>query len=250
MNKLKLTICLATLCCIMQANAQRHFYHKIDIGSSNIYTFVVSNLITGYANYFCHNTIFDNSYVYTLYSGELNGEKIKTKGLNPIGITAEEIFNDAFGGLMLGYQSDRIGTFNWGLYASAHYRIQQMEALFPDTKNYSHERFQYVKPGVGFFLRFGSIENPIKVQLEALTKYDFPIGYNGIFGTKAEEVLNKGVSSHFAVKVGGHTWFNVGIFADFAFYDLYKGMNNASHFKPYSFGVTFIITPKRGEDIL
>lgn len=250
MNKIKLTTCIAALCCVIQVNAQRHFYHKVDVGSSNIYTFVVSNLITGYANYFSHNTIFDNSYVYTLYSGKLDGEKIKTKGLSPMGITAEELFNDAFGGLMLGYQSDRMNSFNWGLYASAHYRILQMEALFPDTEDYGHERFQYVKPGVGLFLRFGSVENPIKVQLEASAKYDFPIGYKGIGGTSVKDVLNKGVSSRFAVKIGGHTWFSAGVFADFTHYDLYKGMDNGSHFKPYSFGVTFIITPKRGEDVL
>lgn len=71
---ISLTLCLATT-----VNAQRHFYHRIDVGSSNIYTFVISNLITGYANYLTHDILFDNSYVYTIYGGKVDGESVNTQ---------------------------------------------------------------------------------------------------------------------------------------------------------------------------
>lgn len=193
--------------------------------------------------------MFDNSYVYTIYGGEVNGESVKTKAFNPMGITVSELFNDAFSGVKLGYQSDLMGTFNWGIYASGHYRINQFKAKFADIENYTKERFSYLKPGIGLLLTFGGIESKAKVQFEAAARYDFPIGYKGVFGTSATDMLGKGVSSHYTIKVAGYSWFSAGVFADLCHYKLYNKMRNNSTFRPYSFGVTFTITPKRGEDI-
>jgi hypothetical protein len=250
MNRLKILACVAILCGVVNANAQRNLYYRLDVGSSNIYTFVLSNLVTGYANYFSHDMLFDNSYVYTLYSGKIDGGKIKTKGFDPMGVTARDLFNDAFAGVKLGYQSDFTGPINWGIYASGHYRINQIKAKFPTMAGYGKERFIYLKPGIGLLITFGGVESDVKVQLEAAARYDMPIGYHGIEGTKADDVLNKGVSSHYSVKVGGYSWVSAGVFADFCHYDLYKkDVVAKSNFKPFSFGVTFTITPKRGEDI-
>lgn len=114
MNRLKLLVCACAVYSVIDANAQRNFYHRLDVGSANVYTFVLSNLLTGYANYLSGDMLFDNSYVYTLYDGSMDGGKIRTKGFNPMGITATELFNDAFAGVKLGYQSDRLGFLNWG----------------------------------------------------------------------------------------------------------------------------------------
>lgn len=249
----KIFVILMLMCSFLLSHlntyAQRHFYHRLDVGSSNIYTFVVSNIVTGYVNYLTHDILFDNSYIYTLYSGDIDGIKIKTKGFNPMGVTARELFNDTFGGVKLGYQSDFISVFNWGLYASVHYKVNQVKSLFPEMEDYRNERFQYLKPGVGVLFTFGDMESKIKVQVEAAARYDMPMGYKGVAGTKANEVLNKGISSHFSIKVAGYSWLSAGLFADFNHYDLYENMAGGSHFKSCSFGVTFTITPKRGEDL-
>lgn len=249
MNKIRTSLIAFILCFAAMANAQRHFYHRIDVGSSNIYTFVLSNLITGYTNYFTHDILFDNSYVYTVFGGEVNGESVKTKAFNPMGITASELFNDAFAGVKLGYKSDIMGAFNWGIYASGHFRFNQFKAKFAAMEDYTKERFNYLKPGVGLLLTFGGIESKVKVELEAAARYDLPTGYKGLWGTSAKDVLGKGMSSHYSIKVGGYSWFSAGIFADLCHYKLYSNTQNNSSFKPYSFGVTFTITPKRGEDI-
>lgn len=247
MNKIKYLVVMFYLCANVNVFAQRNFYHRIDVGSSNIYTFVLSNLVTGYSNYFSHDMLFDNSYVYTLFSGEMAGDKIKTKGHNPMGVTAQELFNDAFAGIKLGYQSDLNGSFNWGVYASGHYRINQIQTMFPTMNDYTNERFQYFKPGLGLLLTFGGIESVVKVQIEAAARYDIPIGYKGFFGTD-KDVLEKGFSSHFSAKIAGYTWLSAGVFADINFYNLYKDVG-IDKFKPFSFGVTFTITPLRGESL-
>ena len=227
---------------------QRNFYHRFDVGSSNIYTFAGSNLITGYANYLSSSILFDNSYTYSFYNGNYNGGDIKTKKYEMTGLTARDLLDDCFAGVKLGYQSDNMGSLNWGLYASAHYKINQFRMQLPTSSDYSGECAQYVKPGVGMFLTFGSVESKTKVQIEGAVRYDMPISYKGYFGKKADE-LNTGLSSHIAVKLAGYTWISAGIFADINHYDLYKNMGNGSKFKVYNVGLTFTITPKRMEDI-
>lgn len=228
--------------------AQYNFYHRVDVGSGNIYSFVGSNLVTGYSNYFTHDILFDNSFSYTLFNGRYQGMDIKTKTMDPMGIMAKDIFSDCFAGIKLGYQSDLMGGVNWGIYASAHYRINQFDARFPFADDYQKESVQYVKPGTGVLLTLGSVESKTKVQFEAALRYDIPIAYKGVFGNK-NSVLEKGLSSHFGVKVAGYTWFSAGLYADMNFYDLYKDMGSNSQFKIYSVGLTFTITPKRGEDL-
>lgn len=249
MNRLKLLVCACAVYSVIDANAQRNFYHRLDVGSANVYTFVLSNLLTGYANYLSGDMLFDNSYVYTLYDGSMDGGKIRTKGFNPMGITATELFNDAFAGVKLGYQSDRLGFLNWGVFASGHYRINQVQAMLPVMEDFGKERFQYVKTGGGLLLTLGSMENRIKVQLEAAARYDMPVGYSGICGTAVRDALNSGISTHFSVKVAGYSWFSAGVFGDFCHYDLYKDVVGDIDFRPYSLGVVFTITPKRGEDV-
>lgn len=249
MTKNKTLLIVLSLCFTATVNAQRHLYHRIDVGSSNVYTFVLSNLITSYTNYFTHDILFDNSYVYTIYGGKVDGESFKTKAFTPMGITASELFNDAFVGVKLGYKSDLMGAFNWGLYASGHFRVYQFKAKSAAMEDYIKERHNYLKPGVGLMLTFGNIESKIKVEIEAAARYDFPIGYKGLWGTKANDVLGKGISSHYSIKVGGYSWFSAGVFADLCHYNTYDYTQIDSSFKPYSFGVTFTITPKRGEDL-
>lgn len=235
----------------VSAMAQRNFYHRIDVGSSNIYSFVGSNLITGYANYLTHDILFDNSFTYSFYNGTYNGKDIKTKSYSMTGLTARELFGDCFAGIKLGYQSDYMSSVNWGLYASCHYKLNQFEAKWPDAQDYSGERAQYLKPGAGLFFTFGSVESQTKVQLEAALRYDMPMGYKGILGTKKDE-LKSGLSSHFAIKFAGYSWISAGLYMDICHYDLYKDFKDAgkdSKFKMYNVGVTFTITPKRGEDI-
>ncbi len=248
MIKIKTSLIIFILCIATTTSAQKHFYHRIDVGSSNIYTFVLSNLITGYANYFTHDILFDNSYVYTIYGGKVDGESVKTKAFNPMGITASELFNDAFAGVKFGYKSDLMGTLNWGIYASGHFRFNQFKAQFTAIEDYEKERFNYFKPGIGLLLTFGGIESKVKVELEAAARYDFPIGYKGLWGT-TKDGLTKGLSTHYSIKVGGYSWFSAGIFTDLCHYEPYSNTQNNNSFKPYSFGVTFTITPKRGEDI-
>ena len=193
MNKLKVLMMALCLMVVSGAKADsRNFYHRIDVGSSNIYSFALTTGVAAFANYLTRDILVDNSYVYTVYTGDL-----KTKGLNPMGLTAHDMFNDCFAGVKLGYSSTPMGSFNWGIFGSAHYRINQVRASEISSEDYHIERFQYFKPGAGVLLTFGGIENNLMVQLEAAVRYDVPLNYKGMFGSSTS-CLRRGVSSHYS----------------------------------------------------
>lgn len=245
-----LLIVMLVSCAPVHLSAQRHFYHRLDFGSSNIYTFVGSNLITGFANYLAHDILFDNSYIYSFYNVSYGGENVRIKAYNPIGITGKDLLNDILGGAKFGYQSDNTGNMNWGVYASGHYKLNQFKARFPFANEYSKECLQYLKPGIGLFLTIGSIEKQTKIQIESSVRYNMPIGYHGGFGD-SKSVLNKGFSSYYAIKIAGYSWFSAGIYSEFNHYNFYKKNDRFenSKSKMYNIGLVFTITPKRGEDI-
>ena len=250
MKSSKLYLCIILLIGIAESSQaqSRHFYHRIDIGSGNAYTFVGSNLITSFANYFAHDILFDNSFNYSVFSGEaINGAKIRTKPENLLGLTARDLLNDATAGIKLGYKSDNFGSFNWGIYGSAHYKINQYKARVDDTDEYSHERFSYFRPGIGAYLLFGSVENRTKFQIEAGAQYNIPLSYKGLIDGK-KDVLNSGITTHWALKIGGAHDFSGGIFVDINHFDIFIP-SVAKKMKMYTFGITLTITPRRGEKL-
>lgn len=243
MNRRFLSIIISVLLMHVGVSAQsRNFYHRLDVGSGNVYSFVGSNLITAFVNYFSHDLLFDNSFNYTVFSGNGN---LKTKTENTMGINSRDLFNDVFAGTKLGYKSDNFGNFNWGVYGSVHYKLNQFQSIWTLGGNYNHERFSFLKSGIGFYTLFGSIEQKLKCQIEFGLQYCVPTSYKGNFGNDAK-VLNNGIASHYALKIAGATDFSCGVFLDLYHFDIYK-KDFSKKFKMYNLGVTFTITPKRGE---
>lgn len=238
---------LSVLMTAASANAQnRHFYHRGDISSGNAYMFVGTNLLTAFANYLTHDILFDNSFNYTLFDGKLYGEDIKTKCNNIMGLKARELFNDFSIGAKLGYKSDSYGMVNWGVYGSFHYKINQFQIKASPTEDYTNERMNYIRPGIGVFAIFGDIESAVKFQIEYGLRYAIPVAYKGIAGD-GSDALSNGLQSHISLKLGGAHDFSGGVFVDINHFDSYKDMPSDSKFKSYTIGVTLTITPKRGE---
>lgn len=237
---------ILSLCTSKVSAISRNFFHRIDVGSGNVYTFVGSNLITAFANYLTRDMLFDNSFSYTFFSGNNAGRSISTRPDNLMGVTARDIFNDAFAGIKLGYKSGVFSNVNWALYGSFHYKINQFKADMFNSGQFTRERVSFLKPGIGGQIVFGGIEHKLRFQLEVGAQYCFPIDYKGVYDSGSNN-LNSGVMTHYAFKIGGYVNFSCGIYADIYHFDLFKSSFNNS-MKMYNVGVTFTITPKRGED--
>ncbi len=246
---MRIIACALLFLCTLQMHAQmRHFYYRIDTGTGNGYMYNLVGSAGDIANTLTNLMLFDDAYVHTFYSGNIDGEKIKTKCFRPWRIKARNLFNDLYVGAKLGYQTDYQGFVNWGLFASAHYRLNQVRALFPDEEDYSYERFKYIKPGAGLMITLGGVRSANKVQIEAALRYDYPVGYKGIYEGKAGDILKTGISSHFSLKWGGYSSSgpiggqSIGLFADITHHNLYKGMVN-SKFRAFDIGISWSYVP-------
>lgn len=190
-----------------------HLFCHVDLNYGNVYSMAISSMATGYLNYLMGNSLFENGLTYDHYHGRLDGENIKYRELSPMGIHARELFNTLMPGVKIGYKSAMPGTFNWGVYAMGHYKLDQFELRDPGQEAYVRHRLQYVRAGGGLHLTFGKLASPYRVIIEAGCQYSLPIGYQGYSHDKKQ--LNKGLTSHFAIKLGGPDYLqDIGFFAD------------------------------------
>lgn len=238
MKKLISIIILAFFCSKISA---QHFYHRLDVSTGNIYSFVASNLATAGINALADDMLFDNAFNYTYVNLSSENQPLKTKMRDIAGLTARDLFNDVRLGVKLGYQSFNPGNFNWGVYGSAHYKINQFGIDESDvvTNNIIHK----VMIGGGMMFTLGNIESYTKVIIEAGLQYDIPLKYKGQFGTDVDNVLSKGLSSHFALRFGGTSWLQgIGLYADIPHYNMLKD-NIKCNLKMYHFGIVYTISP-------
>lgn len=230
-------------CAINSAEAQ-NLYYRLDIGTNNVYSFATANLATAGLNALTDRMLFDNAYTYTYLNGA-NG--LETKGYNIAGMTARDLFSDFTTGGKIGYQSFNPGSFNWGVFGSAHYRINQFKTSVNDQSDFIHNDIQRLLLGGGVLFNFGDIESSTKFVIEAGVRYEMPLSYNRLNNGKVSDVLNSGLSSHFALRINGSGVLQgLGVYADIPHYKLFKdsgSQSNMPNLKMYTFGIIYTITP-------
>lgn len=244
---------VALLFTIIIANTSKgqNLYYRLDIATGNVFSFAIANVATAVLNDVTDKMLFDNAFSYT-YLKEIDGaQNIDVKANKILGLTARDVFNDVKGGGKIGYQTDNKGFFNWTIFASAHYRINQFKIAQNEEVIY-RQNIQRTMLGGGLQFTLGSIEKSVKCIIEAGLTYDLPLSYSGSSGYKVNDLVNSGLSSHFAVMVNGRGILNkVGLYADIPFYKTFKNAGSqmlGTNIKPYSFGVTYTITPWKKQE--
>ena len=162
-------------------------------------------------------------------------------------MTARELFSDFTAGGKIGYQSFNPGSFNWGVFGSAHYRINQFKTSINDQSDFIHNDIQRLLLGGGLLFNFGDIESSTRFVIEAGVRYEMPLSYNRLNNGKVSDVLNSGLSSHFALRINGSGVLQgLGVYADIPHYKLFKdtgSLSNMPNLKMYTFGIIYTITP-------
>lgn len=231
----------------------QHLYYRMDVATNNVYSFAVANLATAGLNALTDMMLFDNAYTYTYIQDVDKTKGINIKNPDVLGITARDVFGDITAGAKLGYQSFCPGNFNWGIYGSAHYRINQYKVENQGNGSYCWNNVHRLMLGGGLLLNFGSIESSTRFVLEASLRYELPVSYKGISEMKQSDMLNKGLSSHYALRINGNGVLQgMGVYADIPHYSLFKksGMQYGTpDVKMYSFGIMYTITPWKIKDI-
>ena len=215
------------------------FFHRIDINTGNLYTFAASNLITAGINKVTNDRLCDNSFSYTIYDYDAPDSKIKD--YNRGGESIRDLFADTSVGTRLGYQSFNLGFFNWGIYGSAHYRINQFKIKEQDIT--IRNNMQRLQVGAGLMVSFGTMENENKLILEAGIRYNLPIYYHiSNIEENQKALMKKGISSHYSIRMGGlGPLKGLGVFLEVPHYNMFK--SDIISLKPYTFGLTYTIMP-------
>ena len=251
MKKFLFMLIASGICCGLQAQSNlriknHNLIFNAEIASGSPYTIAASSVITGLANYYLLNdAFFENAFAYNLYTTNVDDLKVRT--MNPMGLTASNLFNNLQAGLKLGYQTYNPEFFNCGIYASAHYKSDQFEVAYNDD-NMERHRAQRVLFGATALLSLGSMEQPSRVIIEAGVRYSLAVAYKSPLGNDIDQ-LNNGLVSHFAIKVAGRDmWQNIGVYADINHFNLWKDYIPGQKLNNYTFGITWTITPQQVDE--
>lgn len=247
----RLLICIICLLGYLNTYAQ-HFYYRLDVATNNIYTFAVANLATAGLNTLVDDMLFDNSYTYTHIKTIDNQKSVDLKRYKVTGISIPDLFGDITAGAKLGYQSYYPGAFNWGIYGSAHYRINQFKTSSDNQEETFNHSLQRLLLGGGIFFNIGDIESSTKVIIEAGLRYETPLRYSGVKGNLSN-MLNKGFSSHYAIRINGNgSLQGLGLYVDIPHYSIFKKAQEQSvgfNMKMFTFGFVYTITPWKIRDL-
>ena len=239
---------MMTIGAVAQSNVHFKNHHLIfngDLAFGSPYTAAVSSIVTGLANYYLLNdAFFENSFAYSTYS--VNKDGVKAKTMNPMGLTAKELFNNVQTGLKVGYQTYSPEFVNAGIYASAHYKLDQFQVGIDDDHMTNH-RAQRVL-GATVLLSLGSMGQASRVIVEAGCRYSLGLAYKSPLGTDKKQ-LNDGLVSHFAIKLASRGMMqNVGVYADINHFNLWKDFRPNQKLNNMTFGLTWTITPQQVDE--
>lgn len=248
----KSIIIILTLIClcvnVMAGNGIKVRNHNLifngDIAFGNPYSAAIASMATGLANYhLLNNAFFENSFIYSVYSTDVDNLKVRT--MNPMGITAQELFNNVQLGMKIGYQTYTPGFFNIGIYASGHYKLDQFKVGYSDD-GMGYHRAQRLLVGATVLFSLGSMSQSSRVIIETGCRYSIGLNYKSPTSTDSDQ-LNNGIVSHFAIKLANRGMMqNIGLFADINHFDMWK--DSGKKLKNYTFGITWTITPQQVDD--
>lgn len=227
-----------------------NFYLHVEMNAGNIYPFAGWSILSGALNSALKYNLFESGFAYDLYTGTGN----KTKNNSPIGFNAVNIFNHIQPGIKLGYYSDYINSpFNWGILATAGYKINQFK--LDNFGSYTRQNIQRMQLGALLLLAFGKNGASTQAMIEVGARYNIATNYKG-GDIHDKNALTNGLSSHFALKFGGSGWLqNIGVFADFDHYTLYNKEYEINGVKPFinnnlkniTIGVCVTVTPSQAD---
>jgi len=134
-----------------------NLYFRVETASGNIYP-VVTSMVTGLFNYWLDQPIFETSYNYSFLTAKYGNEKLDVKNHKFNGLTARDLFNDIQVGLKIGYQTYTPDLFNFGIYASGTYKIDQFQVKGFGETDYQNHNIHRAQLGLNAFTTIGRMD--------------------------------------------------------------------------------------------
>lgn len=244
-------VLMLTAFCTEQTLAQakkNSFYYSVDLGSGNIFTLLGASLISGGVNSIeplaQNGGLINCAYLESpikAYSGntELDVNKFKFNE-----IKARDLFKDIMVGFRMGWQTDvSINFFNFGVYASYHYRVNQFEIKDPIESEFKTHGLHRSLIGLTTMYSFGDNTAAVRPIVELGIKYGIASKYENPYNYDAKDLKN-GILSHFAVvfDMSYDKWLNdFGIFVDINHYNPFENIKPVTEMKTWTLGISFTV---------
>lgn len=241
---LGLASCLWTLG-TCPAQAQRHFYRRIELGTANAMSGLaaigLSTLINSaaktslveaqmrfssvspdncelatYEGVFDDKTINDRLNTYETYYSK--GEDMRVSGSEYWDLDGRHLFNHVMVGAKMGYLTDYLSSTNWGIFGTVHYNYRKLKQ---PLEGLSHN-IGRLQIGGGLMMTFGSLESETRVIVDAGIRYNSPISYSNNLHRKENDALNSGITSHYGIRYSTSDGFVFGFQFDMMHYNLFK----------------------------
>ena len=231
-----LAIALGLLLSCNAAQAQRHFFKRIEFGSENVWTFTATEILSVLINQCWFNypltegTIrfsvpyTDNGNLNT-FAGikDFNNDDDDSSGnYDFVNVKPKNLFSHLLGGVKLGYLTDYPGSFNWCCYGAAYYNLHQLK-LMDGSDSYTRLNTQRAQVGGGVMAIIGGIEKDYRWIIDVGLRYNIPTYFHGndIEGG-CKDIMGKGLTSHYMLKVSLNNSVAVGFAFDVMHYNLFK----------------------------
>lgn len=249
---------------VIPAQSQRrHLYNRVELGAGNVWTFVGMEAVSMIVNTVTHKPLTEATLRFGVpvsEYGNLNGYQgfddwnydrfnddpdyeygdsgfAKFKGKN--------LLSNIIIGDKLGYLSDNLSSVNYCIYGAAYYNLQQFK-LMSDYENYDAISTQRMQLGGGFMLTLGSIEKKSRIIIDGGLRYNIPLKFGGDIEGQTNDMMNKGISSHYMFKYSWDNSVAVGATIDLMHYNMFKDESLCGNqSKLVEFGITLSILFKQ-----
>lgn len=238
-------VCVMTMIIgVNSSHAQRNLYHRVELGSGNAWTFVAMEglaigmnqwakkpLVEASLRFSIPNTSYGNLDSYQGF-GDFGGDSYSSDEEEEsdlggfVGFHMRELFSNVIIGDKVGYLSDNMGFLNYCIYGAGYYNIQQFKLLDEYNDDWTPLNTQRLQLGGGAMVILGSIESRSRWIIDGGVRYNIPVyfGGSGIEGS-TNDILSKGISSHYMVKWSMRNQIAVGFTADIMHYNMFKDEN-------------------------
>lgn len=224
-----------------QVARDNHLFFHVDFAAGNVYTAAFPSLATWGLNELTKSNIFESALEIPFYSAK--GYELKQYDM--VGYTAHDLFKDIHPSIKIGYQTRKMSDFNWGVYVSGEYLINQFKTLYMGN-SYECNNLKRLLVGGSAFVVLGGVDKTYHFMIEAGCRYSKALSYKGVL-CDGKNGINNGFVSHLGFKVtGAGAIQDFGIYADFNHFDMLK--RNDTKLKMFNIGIMWTITPGQREN--
>ena len=220
-----------------------NFYHKIELGSGNVYGFGILSCASGVFNYLIDDAVAETNFEYPIYREQTSVPDAFSRQYL-LGVVPNDLLHDFSGGVKLGYQSYSPDFFNWGVCAVGEYKREPYKWSGTDAEGGGV--MGRALAGGNVMFRFGEMGMHSLFTVELGIRYSYGLSHMNAALSSPDMKLNNGLVSHYAIQIGGPGFFqDIKLYVDVPHYKVVDCPE--LQLSPIYLGFSWTVTPRQAQ---